>query len=95
MSPLVRIGLIGLLKSIEALCPPPPCNPGPAPCWEGPQNRSLLLLRLDKSGSYFFFCYSNVMPAGQDALVVVHKLRLQEKGGRWSKNVHFLSTFIR
>ena len=23
----------------------------------------------------------------------VHKLRLQDKVGRWSKNVHFLSTF--
>ena len=27
-------------------------------------------------------------------LGVVHKLRLQDKVGRWSKNVHFLSTFI-
>ena len=25
---------------------------------------------------------------------VVHKLRLQDELGRWSKNVHFLSTFI-
>ena len=24
----------------------------------------------------------------------VHKLRLQDKVGRWSKNIHFLSTFI-
>ena len=30
--------------------------------------------------------YSNI-PLG-----AVHKLRLQEKGGRWFKNVHFLST---
>ena len=27
-------------------------------------------------------------------LGVVHKLRLQYEVGRWSKNVHFLSTFI-
>ena len=27
-------------------------------------------------------------------IIPVHKLHLQEKGGRWSKNVHFLSTFI-
>ena len=26
--------------------------------------------------------------------MVVHKLRLLDKVGRWSKNVHFLSTFI-
>ena len=34
------------------------------------------------------FCWSLIFG-------VVEKLRLQEEGGRWSKNVDFLSTFIR
>ena len=40
-------------------------------------------------GNFFLhpvmFCFS---------LGIVHKLRLQDEVGRWSKNVHFLSTFI-
>ena len=32
--------------------------------------------------------------ARSKALGVVQKLRLQNKVDRWSKNVHFLSTFI-
>ena len=31
---------------------------------------------------------------GNKQLGGVHKLRLQDEVGRWSKNVHFLSMFI-
>ena len=34
------------------------------------------------------------LKAEKVGLGVIHKLRLQDEVGRWSKNVHFVSTFI-
>ena len=41
----------------------------------------------------FVLVFPNFTPI-KIGLGVVHKLRLQKEVGRWSKNVHFLSTFI-
>ena len=41
------------------------------------------------------FQYQHIVRfASRPPLGVVHKLRLQDEVGRWSKNVPFLSTFI-
>ena len=52
--------------------------------------------------NYILFCcsknlnllYLHINCCMQQQVGVVHKLSLQDKVGRWSTNVHFLSTFI-
>ena len=41
-----------------------------------------------------FLCSQKNIKLSLDILEVVHKLRLQDEVGNWSKNVHFLSMFI-
>ena len=43
-----------------------------------------------------FFGFDLIIATDRREIIegVVHKLRLQDEVGRWSKNVHFLSTFI-
>ena len=42
----------------------------------------------------FVFWFKSKLQNLLSRLGVIHKLRLQDKVGRWSKNFHFLSTFI-
>ena len=55
-----------------------------------------LLLRLSESLSDYLKVGKKSQKIGvlKIRLGVVHKLRLQDEVGRWSKNAHFLSTFI-
>ena len=44
--------------------------------------------------NYLMSAFVKIFIKSKFGLGVVHKLRLQDKVGRWSKNVHFLSMFI-